>query len=160
MPRVLGYTLSAVSTLMEIFGSSFEATAFRLASAHPGIAAAGLLRYRLRVGEQRQKKAVTQTLLFSSSVTSGDGEEAQPRYRWQSLHLSEACSDAYTVGWNKSFPVESIVVQRSNQRHIQVGFEGLPNQVTKKGRLEAVRAPYQRDEADPVFGDVLFFWSA
>jgi len=27
-------------------------------------------------------------------------------------------------------------------------------------RLEAVRAPYQRDEADPVFGDVLFFWAA
>lgn len=160
MPRVLGYTLSAVSTLMEIFGSSFEATAFRLASAHPGIAAAGLLRYRLRVGEQRQKKAVAQTLLFSSSVTSGDGEEAQPKYRRQSLHLSEACSDAYTVCWNKSFPVESIVYSAATNGDIQVGFEGLPNQVTKKGRLEAVRAPYQWDEADPVFGDVLFFWSA
>lgn len=155
-----GYTLSAVSALMESFGSSFEATAFRLASAHPGIATAGLLRYRLRVGEQRQRKAVTQTLLFSSSATNIDGEEAEPKYRRQSLHLSEACSDAYAIRWNKSFPAESVVYSAATNGDIQVGFEGLPNQVTRKGRLEAVRAPYQRDDADPVFGDVLFFWSA
>lgn len=154
-----GYTLSAVSTLMEIFGSSFEATAFRLASANPGLAAAGLLRYRLRVEEQRRKRAVTQTMLFSSSATSGECEQAEPKYRRQSLHLSEACSDAHTIRWNKSFPLESVVYSAATGGDILVGFEGLPNQVMKKGRLEAVKAPYQRDDADPVFGDVLFFWS-
>ena len=155
-----GYTLSAVSALMEIFGSSFEATAFRLATAHPGVATAGLLRYRLRVGEQRQRNAVTQTLLFSSTASSIDREETQPKYRRQSLHLSEACSDAYTIRWNKSFPLESVVYSAATNGDIQVGFECLPNQVTRRGRLEAVRAPYQRDDADRVFGDVLFFWSA
>jgi len=155
-----GYSLSAVSTLMEIFGSSYEATAFRLASAHPGIAAAGLLRYRRRVGEQRQRKVVAQTLLFSPSATSRDGEETQPKYRRQSLHLSETCSDSYTIRWNKSFPEESVVYSAAINGDIQVGFESLPNQITRKGRLEAVRAPYQREDADPVFGDVLFLWSA
>lgn len=155
-----GYSLSAVLTLMEIFGSSFEATAFRLASAHPGTAVAGLLRYRLRVGEQRQGKAVAQTSLFSSPSTNRDEEEAHPKYRRQSLHLSEACSDTYMVRWNKSFPVESVVYSAATNGDLQIGFEDLPNQVMRKGRLEAVRAPYQRDEADPVFGDVLFFWSA
>ena len=153
-----GYTLDSVSALMEIFGSSFEATAFRLASAHPGIAAAGLLRYRLRVGERRQRKAVTQTLLFSSPGTKGEREEAQPKYRRQSFHLSEGCSDAHLVRWNKSFPLESVVYSAATKGDTQIGFESLPNQLTRKGRLEAVRAPYQRDEADPVFGDVLFFW--
>lgn len=154
-----GYSLSAVSALMEIFGSSFEATAFRLASAHPGIAATGLLRYRLRIAEQRRKSTVSQTLLFSPSAT-GRGDEVVPKYRRQSLHLSEACSDAHTIRWNKSFPVESVVYSAATNGDVQVGFEALPNQITRKGRLEAVRAPYQRDDADPIFGDVLFFWAA
>lgn len=153
-----GYTLSAVPTLMESFGSSFEATAFRLASAHPGVAVAGLLRYRLRVEDQRRKSAVTQTMLFSSSAT---GEaEAEPKYRRQSLHVSEACSDAHAIRWNKSFPVESVVYSAAISGDLQVGFEALPNRITRKGRLEAMRAPFQRDDADPVFGDVLFFWAA
>lgn len=154
----VGYGLSAVSALMEAFGSSFEATVFRLASAHPGIAVAGLLRYRLRVGEERQRRSTTQTLLFSSAP-SGDGQELQPKYRRQSVHLSEACTDAYMVRWNKSFPVESVVYSAATNGDVQTGSESLPNQLTRKGRLEAVRAPFQRDEADPVFGDVLFFWT-
>src|SRR6266404_5893199 len=40
------FTLANVEELTEKFGSSFEATVFRLATAHPGIAVAGLLRYR------------------------------------------------------------------------------------------------------------------
>jgi Zn-dependent peptidase ImmA (M78 family) len=155
-----GYTLSAIPTLMEIFGSSFEATAFRLASAHPDVAAAGLLRYRLRVEEQRRKSAVAQTMLFSSSATGRGGEEAEPKYRRQSLHMSEASGDGYAIRWNKSFPVESVVYSAATSGDVQVGFEALPNQITRKGRLEAVRAPYQRDDADPVFADVLFFWAA
>lgn len=154
-----GHSLSAALDLMEIFGSSFEATVFRLASAHPGIAVAGLLRYRLRVGEQRQKRASSQTLLFPFTP-SGNGDEVQPKYRRQSVHLSETCTDAYMVRWNKSFPVESVVYSAVTNGDVQIGLESLPNQLTRKGRLEAVRAPFQREEADPVFGDVLFLWTA
>jgi Zn-dependent peptidase ImmA (M78 family) len=154
---VTGYSLSAVPSLMERFGSSFEATVFRLASAHPGIAVAGSLRYRLRVGEERQRKAATQTQLFFSRVID-KGEELQPKYRRQSLHISEACNDDYTIRWNKSFPMESVVYSTAISGAVQVGRESLPSNITKRGHLEATRAPYQRDDADPMFGDVLFFW--
>lgn len=154
-----GFSLSNVPSLMQRFGSSFEATAFRLASAHPGIAVAGLLRYRLRVGEQRLKRASSQPQLFFIDSTVA-GEEAQPKYRRQSIHLSELCQDSYIVRWNKSFPVDSVVYSAATNDAIQIGREALPNGVLQTGRLEAVRAPYQRDDADPIFGDVIFFWTA
>lgn len=154
-----GYSLTSVSALMEVFGSSFEATAFRLASAHPGIAVAGLVRYRLRIGEQRKRKITAQAVLFAPQGGNVDAEGAEPKYRRQSLHLSEACSDAHMVRWNKSFPADSAVYDAATASDVQVGFESLPNQLTTKGRLEAVRAPYQRDEAHPLSGDVLFFWT-
>jgi hypothetical protein len=153
-----GYSLSSVPELMETFGSSFEATAFRLASAHPDIAIAGLLRYRLRVGEERQKRAVSQPHLFLAAEDVAC-EELQPKYRRQSLHMSEGCADNYTVRWNKSFPVESVVYSAAMNGEVQVGEEPLPNKVMTAGRIEAIRAPYQREDADPVFGDVLFFWT-
>lgn len=154
----IGYSLSSVPALMEIFGSSFEATVFRLASANPGIAVAGLLQHRLRVGEVRRREGATQTLLFASSA-SDEGEEVQPRYRRQSLHTSEACGDEYKVRWNKSFPVESVVYGAAANNAVQIGFEALPNQMTCTGHIEVIRAPYQRDNVNPEFGDVLFFWS-
>ena len=55
------------------------------------------------------------------------------------------------IRWNKSFAVESVVYSAATNSDVQIGLESLPNQLTRKGRLEAVRAPFQRDEADPVF---------
>lgn len=112
----IGYSLSSVPALMEVFGSSFEATAFRLASAHPGTAVAGLLRYRLRVGQQRQRKMSAQVSLFSPVASKGDAEGVEPKYRRQSLHLSEACKDAHMVRWNKIFPCGICCLQRGNER--------------------------------------------
>jgi Zn-dependent peptidase ImmA (M78 family) len=154
-----GFSLSSLPALMQHFGSSFEATAFRLASAHPGFAVAGLLRYRLRVGEERQKRASSQAQLFLIDSQPASSEP-QPKYRRQSIHLSELCQDDHTVRWNKSFPVDSVVYSAATNDAIQVGREALPNDILKTGRLEAVRAPYQRDDAHPVFGDVLFLWTA
>jgi Zn-dependent peptidase ImmA (M78 family) len=154
-----GLTLFNVPSLMESFGSSFEATAFRLASAHPGIAVAGLLRYRLRVGEERQKRASSQAQLFLNDSPTTISE-LQSKYRRQSIHLSESCQDGHIVRWSKSFPVESVVYSAATNDAIQVGHEALPNNSLRTGRLEAVRAPYQREDADPVFGDVLFLWTA
>jgi len=37
---------------------------------------------------------------------------------------------------------------------------GVSNGIHLMGRLVAVRAPYQREEADPEFADVLFVWTA
>ena len=39
-------------------------------------------------------------------------------------------------------------------------IEVLPNEVGLSGRIEAIRAPYQRDDASEGFPDVFFFWTA
>ena len=152
------YSLFRVEELSRRFGTSYEATAFRLASAHPGRAVAGLLRYRLRLGEQRQKQPSHQAGLFNVPIKS-KSSDAQPKYRRQSLHMSEACGDDYVIRWNKSFAPQSIVYKVAAATTIQVALhEALPNQVDAAGKLEAIKAPYQREDAHPEFGDVLFFW--
>jgi Zn-dependent peptidase ImmA (M78 family) len=152
------YCLSSVEKLSAIFGSSYEATVFRLATAHPGIAAAGLLRYRLRLNEERALKA-NQGFLFEKEFPPVD-RTPHPKYRRQSIYFSEACGDHLTVRWNKSFDESSCVYLAGNIPGVHSAVEPLPNGTGIKGRLEAIRAPYQREVADPVFADVLFFWTA
>ena len=48
------YRLSNVEYLAGLLGSSLEATAYRLATAHPGFAVSGLLQYLQRKEEQRR----------------------------------------------------------------------------------------------------------
>src|SRR5579863_9911914 len=57
--------LSCVHRLCERFGSSYEATVYRLATAYHGLAVAGLLRYRHRVEDARQLANRNQPSLFS-----------------------------------------------------------------------------------------------
>jgi Zn-dependent peptidase ImmA (M78 family) len=152
------YSLSNVHKLCAVFGSSLEATVFRLATAHPGIAAAGLLRYRLRLGEARHSAKTDQGLLFAFA----DGDPLRsplPKYRRQSIYFSEACGDNLTVRWNKSFDESSCVYQAGTSDGVYIGTEPLPNGSGINGRMEAMRAPYQREEAHPDFADVLFFWT-
>ena len=63
------------------------------------------------------------------------------------------------IRWNKSFPMESVVYGAASNDAVQIGHEALPNKVMETGHIEAVRAPYQRSEVNPRFGDILFFWS-
>src|SRR5277367_4394872 len=66
------YSLSSVDRLAAHFGTSFEATVFRLASAHPRFAVAGLLRYRRRMDEERRAARISnQVLLFSTLHGTG-----------------------------------------------------------------------------------------
>lgn len=151
------FSLSIVEALATRFGTSFEATVFRLATAHPGHAVAGLLRYRLRLEEERKaNRASTQALLFSTR-DSGEEQPPEKKYRRQSLYISELCGDEYMIPWNKSFDVTSAVYKAQLGRIVSA-IETLPNRAGKYGRIEATPAPYQREEADATFGDVLFFW--
>ena len=151
------YSLSIVDQLASHFGTSFEATAFRLASAHPGFAVAGLLRYRLRVDEERRAAVASAQRPLFRVPSSARHQPAEKKYRRQSLHLSSSCGDEYLVRWNKSFETES-VVYKSHQGGICRAIETLPNQMDKCGRMEAVLCPFQREDADGDFGDLLFFW--
>jgi len=150
------YSLVNVGRLSNHFGTSFEATTFRLASAHPGFAVAGLLRHRRRLGEEREVvKMSSQQLLFANLKKNG-GQPPERKYRRQSLHLAERCGSEYDIPWNKSFDLHSIVYQAKEGR-TATAIESLPNRSKKKGRLEAIVAPYQ-SEPDKEFPDVLFFW--
>ena len=153
------FGLHAVPRLSERFGSSYEATAFRMATTYDGIALAGLLRYRLRVSEERglQSRASQQSLFVRGADSKGTGEFTK-KYRRQSLHLSDSCKRHHYVPWNKSFDLHSCVYLAGEDSEIYRGQETLPNGTEQVGNLEAIRAPFQREDADPVFGDVLFLW--
>jgi len=154
------YTLVRLKGLAAHFGSSLEATAFRLATAHPGLAVAGLLRYRRRVGEERAARHHSQQrVLFNAEVS--DPGTASPKYRRQSCYLSEACGDDLTIRWNKSFAPDSVVYKAASDRNaVHSSAEVLPNDSDIVGTLEAMCDPYQREDAHPEFPDVLFLWVA
>jgi Zn-dependent peptidase ImmA (M78 family) len=152
------YSLRNVDALSAAFGSSYEATVFRLATAHPGKAISGLLRYRLTMEEQRQSAGPSQQPLFGADAGVAD-EAPRRKYRRQSIYLSEACTESLTIRWNKSFEESSCVYEAGRNSGIHSGTEILPNGSGIPGRLEAVRAPYQREEAHAEFSDVLFIWT-
>jgi hypothetical protein len=153
------YSLNNVESLAARFGSSFEATVYRLATAHPALAVAGLLQYRQRKEEERKaQKLERQSRLFPGVVKPGISDS--PKYRRQSCYLSEQCGDDFTVRWNKSFDPSSVVYRAATDGGVQASIEVLPNEAGLRGRIEAVRAPYQRENAHPEHPDVLFLWTA
>ena len=151
----LGFELYSVPALMACFGSSYEATTFRLASAHPHRAAAGLLRFRLRLEEERRLNLPVQSSFFGEDVAS---EVPRAKYRRQSFHTSAAFPGDHLVRWNKSFDESSIVYRLTPELEILSGIEALPNGKRTAGTLQVTRAPYQRAEAHPDCCDLLFLW--
>jgi Zn-dependent peptidase ImmA (M78 family) len=149
--------LHLVPTLSERFGSSFEATVFRLATAYEGMAIAGLLRYRFKKEEQRCIAERLQQFLFPA-MNSLETPAFVPKYRRQSLYLSFNCGADHLIPWNKSFAEESCVYRAARTQMIERARERLPNRASRLGHLEAIRAPYQRPDADSDHGDVLFLW--
>jgi Zn-dependent peptidase ImmA (M78 family) len=162
--RVAGndWTIRNVPRLMQEFGASFEATVFRLATAHQGIAVAGSARFRRTKGDEEKLNRATvdvQGSLFGSSLADEAATVSPPRYRRQSLHRSEHCPKALIIPWNKSFDPTSCLY-RTERYEIAHATETLPVGGAPKGKLEAVDAPYQRPGSDPDHPDVLFFWRA
>lgn len=136
---------------------------FRLASAYPGIAAAGLLCFRRTKGDQAKLKSMMQHPqpdLFGSSVSSPSTSGiADSKYRRQSFHTSDDFPASYTVRWNKSFD-ENSIVYKAGPYGVMSSREPLPNDVESEGVLEVMQAPYQREDADTEDPDVLFYWRA
>jgi len=150
------YGLTNVETLATFFGSSIEATVYRLATAHPDKAVAGLLQYRTSDEQQRLiAREANQRSLFPNFRHISTG--IRPKYRRQSCHLSQACDDTYFIPWNKSFDVSSSLYESSDAK-VKISFEELPNESGKTGRLETMLAPFQRRNAHNGFGDLFFFW--
>ena len=149
------FGLKDVPRLAERFGSSYEATLYRLATTHPRLAVAGRLEYRLRTSETRKMQDPKRTPLFASS---GTAETFQPKYRRQSLHSSLTCGVGHLIPWNKSFDETSCVYRAGTMSEVARGYESLPNRAGELGFIESVQAPYQYSPSHPNFPDVLFLW--
>jgi Zn-dependent peptidase ImmA (M78 family) len=154
------FSLEIAEAAMSAFGSSYESTVFRMATAHPRLAAAGLLRYRYSKEEERALASSRQQRALFEKSARVKNEAPVRKYRRQSFFMSDACADKHIIRWNKSFILGSSVYAAGVNGGIHRAEESLPNAAAIVGTLEAIRAPYQRDEADPDCGDVLFFWQA
>jgi hypothetical protein len=154
--ETIGFHL--IDQLTAIFGSSYESTVFRLATSYSGQAAAGLLRYRFnKVDQQSLLISERQKDLFQSSSSQISNSPSR-KYRRQSFYSSERCGPDHVIPWNKSFAPSSTVYIAGRCTAVQRSIEALPNRINVPGNLESVRAPYQRERVDPLYGDVLFLW--
>ena len=149
------YVLERLPKLCDRFGTSYETTLFRLATAHPHIAVAGLARYRAKKG-QEQREVAQEALLFGRTIPSRITPE--PRYRRQSFFQSAAAGRRSFIPWNKSFSEDSCLYRAGEIEGIQQSDEFLPSVQRQAGRMQAIRAPYQRVEASSEFPDVLFLF--
>jgi hypothetical protein len=154
--KEIGFHLA--EQLSSTFGSSFESTVFRMATSYRGLAAAGLLRYRFKTAEQRARLVSSSQGMLFELPSPKAAESVFPKYRRQSFYTSETCGNDHVVPWNKSFDLTSCAYIAGRCTAVQRALEELPNEASTVGAFEAVRAPYQREGADPVYGDVLFLW--
>jgi Zn-dependent peptidase ImmA (M78 family) len=150
-----GMGLGFVPRLCARFGSSYEATVYRLATAYPGVAVAGLLRYRHRVEDMRRMKSRNQRSLFGHDDWK---LTPPPKLRRQSVHISEGAEARHTIRWNKSFDDDSCVYRAATELGVHASWEPLPNECGDCGDIEAIRAPHQNPENDPTQPDILFLW--
>jgi hypothetical protein len=113
----------------------------------------------LRVSEERAllARASQRVLFLRGEEPTGPGEPT-PKYRRQSLHTSDRCRRDHLIPWNKSFDPDSRVYVAGRGLEIHRQHETLPNQADEVGTLEAIRAPFQREDGHAVFGEVLFLW--
>ncbi|HTU48519.1 MAG TPA: ImmA/IrrE family metallo-endopeptidase [Bryobacteraceae bacterium] len=133
-------SLLAIPRLCERFGSSYEATVYRLATTYERIAIAGLLKYRHRKNEVKKIASSQRPLLFAAV---NEGTAPRAKLRRQSLHTSDSCGPQHVIQWNKSFSEDSCVYRAATQAGMQSDFERLPNSCEEEGIIEAVRAPFQ-----------------
>jgi Zn-dependent peptidase ImmA (M78 family) len=144
-----GFGLANVDQIRRQFGSSFEATTYRVAQTARFAAAAAKLKYRL--SKQQQQVGPSSGFLFPLP----DREAVKPKYRCQSFHRSGGFPGR--IPFNKSFPENSCVYEAASAGEIQSAVEliPVPGQRPVRARIEAVRAPYQPDDADTDHPDVL-----
>jgi Zn-dependent peptidase ImmA (M78 family) len=88
------YTLRNVPQMAAMFGSSLEATTYRLATANPEKAVAGLLKFRMTVDEERKAARDAKQIGLFQGPDSPTRDLPKPKYRRQSVHLAEQCDDS------------------------------------------------------------------
>ena len=151
----IGLGIGHVDQIREPFGASIEACLYRLATTAPFPVAAGLAKFRLRRAEEEASRQL-QRNLFSRALN--DPHMPQKKYRRQSFHRSDKFPIGLTIHWNKSFPENSCVYRASQSGAIESGHETIPLGSGKylSCLMESVTAPFQPDDVDAEWPDVLF----
>ena len=146
-----GITLDAVESLQRQFGTSYEATLYRIATAAPGPVAAGRFCHRSTKAEDFRARQGT---LFPPK---GGNALVAPKYRRQSFHHSRSYPNELIFPWNKSLPVESVAYEAARTGEAQCATEALQPKThfSVPFRIEAIPAPYQPDGVDSEWPDVL-----
>jgi Zn-dependent peptidase ImmA (M78 family) len=122
------WSLNRAQDLAKKFGSSLEATVFRLATAHPRIAIAGTAFFRRTKGDDAKLASFAlnkQSSLFATLAGANHPVVQAPKYRRQSFHTSERCSRGLMIPWNKSFDTTSCIYTTTYQ-HISSSREPHP----------------------------------
>jgi Zn-dependent peptidase ImmA (M78 family) len=143
-----GFGLASVDAVRRQFGTSFEATTYRMAQVAPFPAAAVKLHHRLSKAQLQQPPASGHLFPRPSP------DIARPKYRCQSFHPSPSFPGR--IPFNKSFNEESCVYGVSLPGPIVSAVEAVPTAGRAfRCRVEAMAAPYQRPEAGADRPDVL-----
>ena len=145
-----GFGLEFVNQIRRQFGTSFEATTYRLAQTARFGAAAVKLQFRLSRAQMQTAPASGYLFPYPDKAT------VTPKYRCQSFHKSDGFHGL--IPYNKSFPEDSCVYKVSTgETEVQKAVEIIPVVGGRRVRasVEAIRAPYQPPKADPDRPDVL-----
>lgn len=148
----VGISLRTVDEVRAHFGTSYEATLYRMVKTASAAVAAGRFCYREPKGHGRRS---AQGNLFQPTpvVTT-----SLAKYRRQSFHFSASSYPSrLLIPWNKSLPPESIASVAAHSDRVESAVELLEikNGVKAQFQVEAVSARYQPPSADPEWPDVL-----
>jgi hypothetical protein len=146
-----GACLEAVDRIRRRFGTSFEATLYRMATTATEAVAAALFCFRNPKMIDDRKR---QLGLFPSKPRR---EESLEKYRRQSFHQSPTYPQRLIFPWNKSLPIDSAAYGAARSGRVVKATEDLEVKARNRGQflVEAVPAPYQAPNVNADWPNVL-----
>jgi len=146
-----GLTLRSVDHVRRRFGTSFEATLYRMATSSREPVAAGRFCFRNPKTIDHRSHHPN---LFGSPQKS---DESLLRYRRQSFHHSASYPQRLILPWNKSLRVGSVTYRAAQSAAVMIETEDVEVKRGVAGRflVEAVPAPYQPADANGGAPDML-----
>jgi hypothetical protein len=141
----IGFGLEYVEPIRQRFGTSFEATSYRIATISQLPVAVGLFYYRYAKSDADKPM---QGALFPAKQPDA---QVTPKYRRQSFHHSRAYPQSLILPWNKSLPGDSVAYRAARSRRTESATEVLEARAKAKARfmVQAMPAPYQPETVDP-----------
>ncbi|MGB7220084.1 MAG: ImmA/IrrE family metallo-endopeptidase [Vicinamibacterales bacterium] len=147
----IGFGLEYIEQIRRRFGTSFEATAYRIATTSQLPVAVGLFCYRYAKGEVGKP---SQGVLFPAKQPDA---QVTPKYRRQSFHHSRVYPPSLVLPWNKSLPIDGAAYRAARSGKVESATEILEarTKVSARFLVQAVPAPYQPEGVDAKWPNML-----